>query len=371
MTRQRSSGLYAAVGTVALGVAVGACGDALVGGDCASGYVERDGTCVPAPATSAPTTTSGGLLHPIHPLGHGGEGGAGGGGGAGAGGGGAAAGGGGVAGGGAGGGGGGGPLCSDGMLWCDGACINPTNDPLHCGGCGNVCPTEICVASECTGGPIGHVAVLGVDGQGAAVGSPTAKLLGNAVFLAAHEPVRILDYRQFAYPTDSPSTKVDDLLAAEAQARGRVIAWTQGTTAAGLPTQIGSGQFDVLLVHDQAQAPAGLLGALGAAWAPSIDTFVSEGGIAVVLATAEGSGEMADLLTASGLLAASAVTDVTGETLENAGWLDSLGQNVLSPFLAKPSSASIATSELPGPKLSFVVRTEAGAPVAIHRVVVP
>jgi hypothetical protein len=44
---------------------------------------------------------------------------------------------------------------------------------------------------------------------------------------------------------------------------------------------------------------------------------------------------------------------------------------VLSPFLGKSATASIDTSEVPGPDLSMVIVTGSGAPVAVHKVIPP
>jgi hypothetical protein len=40
-------------------------------------------------------------------------------------------------------------LCQQGRLCCDGACVNPANDPFNCGACGKVCPND---ARYCAGG---------------------------------------------------------------------------------------------------------------------------------------------------------------------------------------------------------------------------
>lgn len=43
------------------------------------------------------------------------------------------------------------PNCSSPEILCDGSCVNPTNDPSHCGGCGNACgPGRSCSSSKCT-----------------------------------------------------------------------------------------------------------------------------------------------------------------------------------------------------------------------------
>jgi len=44
--------------------------------------------------------------------------------------------------------------CSDGGLWCDGACIDPATSPDHCGACGVACGTHgDCVLGACVCDP--------------------------------------------------------------------------------------------------------------------------------------------------------------------------------------------------------------------------
>jgi hypothetical protein len=87
------------------------------------------------------------------------------------------------------------------------------------------------------------------------------------------------------------------------------------------------------------------------------------------MATAAGSNDMAGFLTGSGVLQTGALTPISGQPVDNVGWLDALGQNVMSPFLAKQTSASIVTGELESATTSFVVVDAQGAPVAVHKVV--
>lgn len=44
-------------------------------------------------------------------------------------------------------------VCGAGELDCGGTCVNPSNDPSHCGGCANACDaTQSCISGVCTGG---------------------------------------------------------------------------------------------------------------------------------------------------------------------------------------------------------------------------
>jgi hypothetical protein len=43
------------------------------------------------------------------------------------------------------------PPCSSGQTDCNGTCVDPANDPDHCGGCGTSCAVEeVCVSGACT-----------------------------------------------------------------------------------------------------------------------------------------------------------------------------------------------------------------------------
>jgi len=40
--------------------------------------------------------------------------------------------------------------CQTDQLRCEGTCVDPQNDPKHCGTCDTVCPTgQVCTAGSC------------------------------------------------------------------------------------------------------------------------------------------------------------------------------------------------------------------------------
>jgi hypothetical protein len=211
-----------------------------------------------------------------------------------------------------------------------------------------------------------------MDYKMATFGAPPSVLLGNAVFLTWHDPVRVLDYREFAAQgTAMPGpANVMAILSDEGSKRGRKFTITTAPSAAGVPASLASGDFDVLLIEHQRSAPPGVLGATGASWAAAINEFGGKGGVVVALATDGGAGGMDALLTNAGLLAVEGLSSVDGEVLENQGMLDAIGVNVLSPFIAKHDSAALTTSEVPGPRLDYVIVTDQGAPVVIHKLII-
>jgi hypothetical protein len=50
------------------------------------------------------------------------------------------------------------PTCTGVEILCNGSCVNPTNDPNHCGGCGTTCSTGVCgtsIAADMSSSPAG------------------------------------------------------------------------------------------------------------------------------------------------------------------------------------------------------------------------
>jgi hypothetical protein len=350
---------------VALSALLGAtlaagCADAIVGGQCADGFAERDGACVEnildqssgsgsaSGGAGGASSSSGTGAGPVHTSSTSASSGVG----AGNSGSGAS---------------GGGPTCSNGETACGDLCTDTQVDSNNCGACGIACPTEVCVDGFCQGATAGHNVVLGMGFESVAKGTPASILLGNAVFLAANEPVRVLEYKASS-SLGSPS-KVKTLLQNEAKSRMRTLKFANETSWGELGQMLSVSTYDVLFVHNQDLADSGDLAEIGAGLNVPIGNFLAEGGVVVTLATATGTNEMDEFLTASGLLDTTAISGIAGQNVFNEGFLDALGQNVLSPFLAKASSARIETTEVPGPDTSFVILTGDDVPVAVHKVV--
>ncbi len=331
----------------------------LVGGECLAGYVEDGTSCVLASAGGSAaggnlggTAGTGGSQAGGHHTGGwtgGGQPGgnnAGGTGGANAGGSGAGGG------------------CQPPLVNCGGQCVDTQTNFSHCGWCFHYCPTEVCVDGECTGGPTGHFVIIGMDYQQSHV--PTKTLLGNSVFLSSDDPVRILDFRQYA--GSAQAAAINNIIASEATARNRTYGLQSVSFVSLLPTMLASGDYDVFLFHHQASAPSGVLANMGASLAAPLASFAETGGVTVVLATNVGTSEMADFLTTANILATTGFTDVTGQLGYNQALIDAVGVGVQAPFLAKPTTCSLATTEQPGPTLSYVLVTAAAEPLVVHRV---
>jgi hypothetical protein len=260
--------------------------------------------------------------------------------------------------------------CADGLASCDGACVDLGASPDHCGDCATICAAgTACVAGVCAPlGPMiaGHAILIGMNFETVTPGDPMARLLGNAVFVVTHSPVRVLDYRALAQWNATTVTNTVDLIADEAVARGRTVQTVVAADGALVPTQIASLAYDVLFVHDLDAAPAGALAPLGASWAGSIDAFTKSGGVVVIVATTAGTGEMPDFIAGTGLFLTMSTESAAGKTLSVASG-DPIGAGLGASLPAEPGATSFALGS-DGPPFGAVIATPDLAPVVLHRV---
>ena len=252
---------------------------------------------------------------------------------------------------------------------CSGTCTNLDTDPFNCGRCGNECPSGICAAGVCVGAGLGHVVLMCMDFTQSFNGQPATTLLGNAVFLSAKRPVRILAYNRYAAPAVERQVIATIRWAAP-------NAQSYGITAVNVdddvPRDLSPLSYEVLLVYDQPNAPPGTLGALGTAWASALASFTEAGGTVIVLDG--GGGEMYEFLTNAGLLAVTGEIPLTGQLYVRSG-TDALAQRTVSPFRALPRTCGFLTSIVPDSATAFVVTDtssgEWGNPVVVHRAILP
>jgi hypothetical protein len=316
--------------------------DALVGGECDTGFVVRDGACVPEPVTA--TTDGGGGSGAINLGGGGGQGAAGGGtrvsNGA-----------------------GGASVCAPDLVDCGQGCIDLDTTALHCGACNHACPTQLCVDGACVGGNTGHTVVIAMSYQQSS--QPTRRLFGNAVFLPTAQHVRMLDYRLHAAATSVAA--VEQIIDDEAWLRGRSYQLDVAPSASAIAAELDVLHHDVLLIHDQANMPPGQVNSFVKASGEAIASFFESGGTVVALAT---SPVMAALLTESNMLDTLGFVTVTGDVLIKHAPTDALSVGVAAPLLAMPSTSVIVTGETESATLSFVLSddTPAANPVVVHRV---
>jgi hypothetical protein len=255
---------------------------------------------------------------------------------------------------------------------CGSQCVDLNIDARNCGTCGTVCPSGICQGKKCVGAYVGHVVLACMDYQSPAPNTPQTALIGNAVLLPIRNPVRILAYTEYVSPV--AKARVDTAIAYAAQARNRTYSITTMDKSTMATAMVNISNYDVFLVYDQNVAPAGQMAVVGAAWKMSsvVNSFAAAGGIVLVLSG--GSSEMDEFLSNAELLDVSAQTVVSGSTIYNRAPGDSMGSNVISPFLAPVDTCSFTTTTTPDASTIFVVRDTAtglGEPIVVHRVIEP
>jgi hypothetical protein len=265
-----------------------------------------------------------------------------------------------------------GPSCPAGEQLCGGGCTDTTIDPLNCGGCGVVCPSQICSQSACVGTTPGGVVFIGHDYMATVPGTSQARVLANAVFLgpprgAALDDLEVLSYERFANPTALGNIK--QILTA-ATPTGHTLHVTSTQNDADVAA-LSLATYSVLLVPDQSGSGSTDLAALGATWASALATFTQSGGIVVVLDGGTGAGRMPELVTATQLLGVTSQAPLLAGT-PVAVWApgDAVAVRVTNPYAAGSNSVTV-TTEANGGNVVYVVGppTDAAlAPVVVHKV---
>jgi hypothetical protein len=261
------------------------------------------------------------------------------------------------------------PLCSAPLSDCSGICVDESDDPDNCGSCGHVCPSGFCSGGKCQGITAGDVVLIGHDYLSSASTVTEAKIVSNAAFLPASNPLRILSFEEYA---DSKAVaNVKSILAAEAAATGRKIIYTVSVAGSDIPAKLNVTSFDELIVYDQESAAPGVLGPLGASWAGTLSTFTSAGGVVLSLDGAAGTTqEMPVFNTDAGLFAVSGHTTIPKNTpLDVIAPGDVVGHGVVTPYAAELDSVFFATSVPNGGNVTYVVVDSGDAgtnPVVVH-----
>ncbi len=256
--------------------------------------------------------------------------------------------------------------CADDLTSCAGQCVDVAVHPLHCGACGLVCPTGICEDGVCIGGAAGHVIGLGLDLQDAAPGGQVARVLGNAVFLHAGDPVRVVALK----PTGlvAGASYLESLVASEAELRGRAHTYSKEHPD-HLPAMLEAAQIDVLLVLGDALGRPAEIPDWASALQPGLPAFFQHGGVVVAVATAKNPDPITTFLDASLLLPGVSVTALAPGSVTVAAWTDALAVGLLSPFQMTGTPVSIGLAD---PSQAVVVLEDgAAAPVVVHRAVTP
>ena len=257
-------------------------------------------------------------------------------------------------------------FCVPPEIKCGDVCVDPTSDPDNCGSCGHVCPSNSCVASKCVGSAPGHVVVIGHDYAIApSTFSSQARVLTNATLIPASNPLRVMSYDEFADATSVANA--EGVVNAEAKQLGRSVTFVSTSSSQTVSSTIDVNSYEVLLVHDQKKAPQGALGTIGSSWQSSgtIATFLHAGGVVIVLSGGTGTAEMPSLATNASLLTVNSQSTITG-SLSVLAPADAVGSGVISPYVPKANTVSFDT-ESNGGNVVWVV-AQNGAPVVVHKI---
>lgn len=202
--------------------------------------------------------------------------------------------------------------CGMGLTLCGSQCFDLTTDPDHCGSCTNVCASGICTSSMCDAVPQGHVVLIGHDYQ--TTRALQNVFLGNAAFIPG-SPSDVLVY--VGTGTMAASNNVTGAISQVAA--GRTFVRTDTSDPAQVPLLLANA--DVFIVLAQEGSTDAEIAGLGTSWSVALTTFVNTGGVVVVLDAGTANAGTQQLLVSAGLLTVSGRTDVSGQivTVTNPG----------------------------------------------------
>jgi hypothetical protein len=252
--------------------------------------------------------------------------------------------------------------------------VNLANDGANCGACGATCSTGVCQSSACVVGAVGNEVTIGLSYDAIPAWQTEArKVLANAAFMSAVSnggKCRIFGFDPYASPS---RVNVDAALAAAASQHGvKSYSNTHVSDPKSLLDKLSTTTYETLVVYDQPGAPAGALATLGAKVASTIDAFTKAGGVVVVLASSGGVSEMWAFSASAGIMGFEGATAEAypGKVVDIAP-SDSLGQGVSTVFATPQGSVSFQLAMGAQPVTSVITSFGTGAPVALHRVILP
>ncbi len=247
----------------------------------------------------------------------------------------------------------GGGGCGTGLQSCSGSCVDTSSDPDHCGSCGIVCTSGLCMAGMCQDVVSGHIVAIGHDYLKSHAGM--ARLVGNAVFLAAGAPVRVLTYRGGATRASIKGTNAAiDQVATEL---GRSWETFDGSSAT-VPALLGSAE--VFLIYAQKGGTDASLTALGQAWGPALDGFLSGGGIVILLDGPATHAGTFQILKAAGVADLGGRHDVTAPILMVTSPTDAVARNVPPAYGYEKDTVAFDKS------VGTTVTSDGTSPVVVH-----
>jgi len=251
------------------------------------------------------------------------------------------------------------PACDPPFTMCAGVCVDTDTDPDHCGSCGNSCPSGICVDGECQSATAGHLVVVGHDYRDSRRGMN--RVAGNALFLASGAPVEALVFEGAAAASAVRGT--DRAFDQVARETGR--SWTRSlvTDAREVPLRLAAA--DAFVVYAQRGGTDAVLRKLGDDWSVALTTFLMRGGVVVVFdgdAMHEGTWQIVD---EAGLFTCSGNVEISGDPIGVVSPGDAVALGVPLSYRAETTSVWFETME------TRVVVSHADGPVVVHEVFAP
>jgi len=243
--------------------------------------------------------------------------------------------------------------CPMGQTSCNAQCTDTQADPANCGGCGQLCATGACRFGVCKASTAGHIVVIGHDFSSS--NTPMNQLLSNAVFLAQADPVQLAEYVGVAGANAVSNTHV--VISGFATALARSVALS-AASADNIVSQLTAA--DVFLIQSQSLATNSILMQLGQSWTKVLKTFVTTGGIIVLL---DGSYPInngtAQILAQAGLTTIAANSSVTNDTCTLKTAADPLASLLPSSYPCLRNSATFSGN-------GVHVVEDLGQPVVLH-----
>ena len=170
------------------------------------------------------------------------------------------------------------------------------------------------------------------------------------------------------YSNTTAVANAEGVVGADAKQLGRTLSFVSVTSSTNVASQINIDDYDVLVVHDQMNAPSGTLAQIGSRVGDRrtlSHRFFTRAPLAVVLSGGTKTGEMPALATNVNLITVNSQTNITG-ALTVLAPADAIGAGVVSPYIPKPSTVTFDT-EANGGDVVWVVGQN-GAPVVVHKV---
>lgn len=248
--------------------------------------------------------------------------------------------------------------CGAPLLLCAGVCVDPQTDAQNCGGCGVVCSTGICNAGRCRDARAGHLVLIGHDYE--TTRPDQDRVVGNAVFLSASSAPRVA--------TCAVGARASSVTNVRGAVRGvaGLREWREVVVAApeDLPAVFSVDTTDVVLIHHQPAATAAAIDALALRITGPAVGFLRAGGVVVVLDGEGASRGTWPLAAATGLLAVTGHSPVTGGAAEVVSGADALAIGLPVAYRAERGSVGFLGTDGSG-----VVIRAGGLPLVLHRVV--